>query len=288
MKISAIMLWICVLFSAPQMACQKGDNEDKGVAQLDLKNVLYGEDTAHNLDIYLPANRDTLNTKMLFFIHGGGWNSGDKNDFNEAITAIRKDLPEHAIFNINYRLAVNQATRFPAQMNDIQSALNFIQSKGREYKINTNKIGFVGASAGAHLALLYAYKNSNEGRIKAVVDLFGPTDLRDMYNHHPIPLQARPVLINFLGSRPAANPEIYEQASPLNFVNAQSVPTQIFHGSSDFVVPITQSTALKAKLEASNVKVEMTVYPTEGHGWYGNNLVDTYAKAVRFIKENVL
>ena len=62
----------------------------------------------------------------------------------------------------------------------MQAAINLIISKSAEYKINANKIVLLGVSAGAHLALLQAYKNNSSGRIKAVVDLFGPTDLVDL------------------------------------------------------------------------------------------------------------
>jgi dipeptidyl aminopeptidase/acylaminoacyl peptidase len=55
----------------------------------------------------------------------------------------------------------------------------------------------------------------------------------------------------------------------------------------DYVVPVSQSTTLKAKLESVNAKVEMKLYTGEGHGWYGNNLLDTYARTVAFIKQNV-
>jgi len=187
---------------------------------------------------------------------------------------------------MNYRLA-NDRNRFPNQINDIQSAINFIESKSTEYRINANKICLVGASAGGHLALLQAYKYNKDERIKAVVDLFAPADLTDLYNNHPIPHEARYVLTNLLGKTPANAASLYQQASPINFVNGKTVPTLIFHGSNDIVVPITQSNALKAKLLAHNVKVEMTSYALEGHGWYGKNLVDTYTKTVEFIKKNV-
>ncbi|MEJ7676982.1 MAG: alpha/beta hydrolase [Segetibacter sp.] len=252
-----------------------------------MKNISYGSDSAQNMDIYLPSGRDTANTKVILFIHGGSWSGGDKDAFNDAITAIRIKLSDCAIFNMNYRLAYHGLNRFPAQMEDIQHAINFIGTKANEYKINVNKFCLVGASAGANLALLYAYKYNKAGKIKAVVDLFGPTDLTDFYKNHPIPDQARPVLVNFLGATPAANPDVYIQASPINFVSAHTVPTKIFHGRDDIAVPLTQSNALQAKLQANNVKVEMTVYPGEGHGWYGNNLLDTYQKTIEFIKENI-
>lgn len=287
MKLIAFSLLAGLLFSSTFISCKKAGSENEILARSDIKNDSYGSDSAQNMDVYLPAGRDTANTKVVVFIHGGSWTNGDKHDFNEAIAAIRTQLQDYAIFNINYRFARNDLTRFPAQLSDVQSALEAIESKANEYKVNVNKVVLIGASAGAHLALLQAYKNNNNGKIKAVVDLFGPADLTDLYKNHPIPDQARPVLVNFLGATPSAKPDLYFQASPINFISAKSVPTKIFHGSNDIVVPISQSDALKAKLEANKIKVDMTIYQGEGHGWYGPNLLDTYQKTIDFIKENV-
>jgi dipeptidyl aminopeptidase/acylaminoacyl peptidase len=187
---------------------------------------------------------------------------------------------------MNYRLA-GSGNKFPIQLQDIQGVIRFIEGKSDEYKVDVNKICLVGASAGAHLALLQAYKNNEDGRIKAVVDLFGPSDLTDLYNNHPVPEQVRYVLTTLIGKSLPAAASLYQQASPVNFISAKSVPTLIFHGSDDIVVPVSQSKALKAKLLSNNIKAEMTTYALEGHGWYGKNLQDTYSKTIRFIKENV-
>jgi acetyl esterase/lipase len=289
MKLLAMLLGMG-LFSSTPMSCNKGNAEDAAkdtlLAQLDLKNVFYGSDTAQNMDIYLPEGRDTTNTKIVLFIHGGSWNSGDKRDFNEAISAIHKQLPDYAIFNMNYRLANNNANRFPAAIKDVQSAIDFISFNAPGYNINANKFCLIGASAGGHLALLQAYKNNSDGKVKAVIDLFGPTDLTDFYNNHPIPAASRPVLVNFLGTKPSNNADLYVSASPVSYAT-HGVPTKIFHGAADVIVPIKQSKTLKARLQANNIKVEMITYEGEGHGWYGNNLLDTYSQTVKFIKENV-
>ncbi len=272
------------------ISCQKPNSglSKEDLPQKDMMNVSYGSNAAQIIDVYLPAGRDTVNTKVLYFIHGGSWSGGDKADFDSAIASIRKSLTNYAIFNINYRLAANGVNRFPSQMDDIQSAINFIETNAGNYKINTSKVALVGASAGAHLALLHAYKNNSNGKIKAVINLFGPTDLTSLYNNHPIPAASQPVLVNFLGATPVTNAALYQQVSPINFVNAQTVPTLIFHGAADYIVPISQSNALKTKLEAAGVKVNMIIYTAEGHGWYGASLADTIEKTIAFIKQNVM
>lgn len=278
-------------FSSFFSGCDKAGKADKQegaeLTNTNMKNVSYGSDSAQKMDIYLPANRNNDKTGIIVFIHGGSWSGGDKYEFDNAIGVLKLKLPDYALFNLNYRLAYYGKNKFPAQINDVQTALNFIANHATEYQVNADKICLIGASAGAHLALLEAYKNNDDKRIKAVVDLFGPTDLTDLYINHPVPSGSQPVLVNLLGSTPTNKPDIYAGASPINYITSQSVPTKIFHGAQDYVVPITQSNKLKAKLQQNNVKVDMTVYPAEGHGWYGNSLVDTYKKTADFIKENV-
>lgn len=287
MNFGTVSVLLGLVLSTTFTSCRKGEKSEALSSQMDMNNVSYGSDTSQVMDVFLPAGRDSANTKVILFIHGGSWSGGDKNEFFDAIPALRTKLQDYALFNMNYRLAKDNSTRFPAQINDIQAAMKFITAKAAEYRINASKFCLVGASAGGHLALLQSYAYNQDGRIKAVVDLFGPTDLIDLYNNHPIPDQARPVVVNFLGATPAHNPDLYRQASPINFINARTVPTRIFHGSADFVVPVTQSITLKARLDTNRVKSEITIYPNEGHGWFGPNLSDTYQRTIDFIKENV-
>jgi acetyl esterase/lipase len=276
---------ITFLIIAP--ACGKDAVKTSDLVKQSYLDVAYGSDNKQKMDVFLPAGRTTENTKTIIFIHGGSWNAGDKADFNDGISALRDQLPDFAIFNVNYRLASYPNNVNPSQINDVQSAIEFIKDKSSDYNINANKIVLIGASAGAHLALLQAYKNNADGKVKAVVDLFGPVDLTDLYNNHPVPSASQGVLFNYLGTTPAADPLVYQQSSPINYVSSKSVPTQIFHGEVDPVVPISQSLNLKAKLQAFNVKVEMTAYAGEGHGWFDYNTVDTYTKVVTFIRQNV-
>jgi acetyl esterase/lipase len=285
-KFLAHTFFVSLLAGTILTSCSK-KVDDQTAAESNMKNVQYGSNASQNMDAYLPAGRTSTDTKVIIFIHGGSWSSGDKIDFDVDIAAIRPQVSEYAIFNINYRLANSGANVFPAQIDDVQAAIDFITNKASEYKINPSYIGLVGASAGAHLALLQAYKFNTNGKIKAVVDLFGPTNLTSLYNDHPIPAASQPVLLNFLGATPVTNPVIYQQSSPINYVTAQSPPTLILHGDADYIVPIVQSTTLKTKLQSFNVKVDMKTYAGEGHGWYNANLLDTYSRAIAFIKENV-
>lgn len=265
-------------------SCGKKDTLDE-VPALIMTNISYGTDTRQKFDIYLPAQRNSTDTKVLVLIHGGGWTEGDKVDFNPFIIEMQKRLPDYAIANINYRLANNNQNLFPSQENDVKAAIEYIIGKSEEFRIS-RKISLLGASAGAHLSLLHAYKQIASIPVKAVISLFGPTELVSLYNNSSsssIPLLLRTVT----GGTPATNLLIYQQSSPYNFVTGSSCPTLLLHGGNDPLVPASQSVMLNNELQAKGVIHEYVFYPSEGHGWTGPNLADTFNRIEAFLRQQV-
>lgn len=268
-------------------SCSKDSNEipveDNSTAKTVL-NVSYGTSPAQVMDVYLPANRSVTSTKVMLLVHGGGWTSGDKNDplFLPFVDSIRRRLPEYAVFNINYRLAAPPVNLFPAQEMDIKSATEFIYSRRNEYGIS-DKFVFVGASAGAHLAMLQAYKYNSPVKAKAVVSFFGPTDLLNMYNN---PVGGNTLisltLAQTIGKTPSQDPLIYTSSSPINFVTAGSaMPTILLHGGLDPLVNPLQSEVLKTKLTSAGIASQYVLYPAAGHGDW-NNI--TYTNAFNYVQ----
>jgi len=275
-------LFILILFSLVSSSCKKDDSPEQDMS-VTMLNVSYGTNSQQKMDVYLPATRSTTDTKVMIMIHGGAWNSGDKTDFNEYVDSLKKREPTYAIFNINYRLA-NVSDLFPAQELDVRAAVDFIYNKRQEYKIS-DKFVLVGASAGAHLALLQGYKYSTPVKPKAIIDFFGPTDLVDMYNNPPNAL-VQPLLVAVTGVTPTAN-TLYTQSSPINFISSQSPPTMILHGGTDIVVAPSQSILLDTRLQTAGIIHQYFFYPTEGHGWVGANLSDSFNKIQAFLAANV-
>jgi acetyl esterase/lipase len=269
MKKSLLLL---VAFSSFLFSCKKNTEEITltpapiTIAASTQLNVAYGTNALQKMDVYLPEGRTTASTPAMIMIHGGAWNIGDKNDMTPYKDSIVKRKPTYAVFNINYRLA-NAVTLdlFPTQEIDVKAAVDFINARRTEYGIS-DKFILLGASAGAHLSLLQAYKY-NTPKVKAVVDLFGPTDMVDLYNNPAGPLVPASAIAQLMLGTPTTNPTLYATSSPINYVTAQSPPTIILHGGLDDYVRPIQSTRLRDSLILKAVPRQFVFYPNEGHGW---------------------
>lgn len=278
---------LAFLFLIPVLifSCQKETADvpgDNTVQAKNISNVSYGNDQQQKMDVYLPKNRTTASTKSMVLIHGGAWATGDKADFGSFIDSLKQRLPEYALFNINYRLSAFPANVFPSQEEDVKAAINFINDKRNEYLVSDNVV-LLGVSAGGHLALLHAYKNSTPFQIKAVIDLFGPTDLVDLYNNPgTIPDY---LIAQVIGSTPQDNPALYQSSSPINFVS-NACPTIILQGTADPLVNyISQSRALRDQLEAAGKAVQYVEYEGLGHGdWNAAFYTDAFNKMGSFLQ----
>ena len=248
------------------------------------KDISYGTQSQQKMDIDLPAGRTATTTKTIVVIHGGAWLDGDKADMTFVVDSIKKRNPNFALINVNYRLALyGLANLFPTQELDIKSAIDFYLAKSAEYLVSKDLI-ILGASAGAHLALLHSYKNDQAKHVKAVVDFFGPTDLVAIWNEGYYQQLA---LTAATGTSYSGNPAIYTQSSPITFVTAQSPPTIVLQGLIDDIVLPVQSTKLIDKLNSAGVSNQLVTYPNEGHGFSNASNTDALNKILPFIAKYV-
>jgi len=281
------MRYYILLLGIVFISCKKSnDNGGPTPPAQTMMNTSYGTDAAQKMDIYLPAGRSSSKTRVLIMIHGGAWGTGDKVDFDAYVDTLKRREPSYAIFNINYRLSTGTSNTFPSQEMDVKAAVEFIYSKRAEYGIS-EKFVLLGGSAGGHLALLQGYKYNSPVKVKAIVDFFGPADMTDLYNNPASPLIPTTLVATIVGATPVSNPGLYQQSSPINFITAQSPPTIILHGGADPLVSPNQSIALRNKLQIAGVTYQYIFYPTEGHGWTGSNLTDSFNQVQAFLNANV-
>ncbi len=120
-----------------------------------LTNVPYGSRQRQVLDFY-PAKSDTP-TPVVFYIHGGGWQGGDKKTSPKAF--LDKGI---SVVAINYRYVKNAVAEkveppVKAPLGDAARALQFVRSKAGEWNLDKERIGATGGSAGACSSLWLAF-----------------------------------------------------------------------------------------------------------------------------------
>lgn len=278
------ILLIATVFSCSTNNDTEPDNTDvldasKAYQELDIS---YGADANQKFDLYLPANR-TTNTKIMVLVHGGGWSSGDKSSMDPVKALLQQDFPNLAIVNINYRLADANNQPYPMQINDITSIINYLKDNKTKYTIS-NTLGFIGTSAGAHLSLLWSYAFDASSNVNMVCSIVGPTNFTDpaYLNNTNTELQG---LLDLYGVNPAL--PFLEEISPYHQATAASPPTILFYGGMDELIPATQGTDMRDKLESLNVTHEFTLYPNASHGGIAFEIFDIWAKLKVFINSNL-
>jgi len=273
------LAFIGVLF----LSCSNEDSEISSEPEIieayEALDVSYGSDSNQVFDIYLPEGR-TENTKVLFLVHGGSWVGGDKEDMNDVRDYVLQNHPSLGIVNMNYTLAGANSPPVPMQTNDISAVVNYITSN-KTSLIISDDIGFIGISAGAHLSLLWSYANDTNNQVDMVCSIVGPTNFTDpaYYNSANPVFQSMYILFG--------NPSIpfLESASPYHTATATSPPTLLFYGGQDPLVPNSQGIDLDSQLTNLGVPHEFSFYEEEGHGWFGQNLLDTFNKISNYINQ---
>src|SRR5690606_8724753 len=236
-------------------SCSDSDDENQNEIPLEAEtqtNVSYGSHPQQTYDLYLPANRNSNETKIIMLIHGGAWTAGDKSDMNGMVAILQSLYPDYAIANVNYVLADENHYAFPNQFNDIQTIVQKLTSESEELHIKP-EFGMIGTSAGAHIALMYDNVYDQNDQVKFVADIVGPTDFTDPFYEENFDI---PLIVQGLVD-PNAYPDgtnYLEELSPLFHVNSESSPVCMFYGNEDPLVPESNGTTLKAKLDQFGIE----------------------------------
>jgi acetyl esterase/lipase len=268
------------------------------------KNVVYetvGGDKLQ-LDLAMPPGEGPF--PCVVMLHGGAWRTGTRKEFSsntkDKAGALQPSWIEtvaqrgYVTATVDYRLAPKY--QFPAMIEDASAAVRFLRAHAKTYHIDPNKVGVVGFSAGAHLALLLGLcdrsagfdvgANLNESsKVQCVVDFFGPTDM-SLYSWSPGIVDA--FMVPFLGKDCKTNPEVYKRASPITYVTKNAPPILILHGTFDLIVPIIHSEKLYKALKEDGDTVEMITFPGQAHGgWDKPDMDKAISASYKFLDEHL-
>jgi acetyl esterase/lipase len=259
-------------------------------------NVPYGTHPRQVLDFY-PARSDRP-TPVVFYIHGGGWQNGDKRI--DPRSFLDKGI---SVVAINYRYVKNGVEEkieppVKAPLSDAARALQLVRSRASEWNLDKKRIGATGGSAGGCSSLWLAFHDdlanpdSKDPIARESTRLFcaavdgaqtslDPKELRQWmpnysYGAHAFGL---PNFQSLIDNREKVLKWIKEY-SPIEHVTRDDPPIALFYGGDkdakvgDSPRDPTHSPILGMKLEekckAAGVEV-ILVYPGRPHPKYKNS-----------------
>ena len=119
-------------------------------------NVPYGKHPKQVIDFYQAESKEP--TPVVFYIHGGGWRGGSKNNYNP-IAFLREGI---SVVAVEYRFvdeAAADGVEPPVKgpLHDAARALQFVRSKAKEWNLDKTRIAATGGSAGASSSLWLAF-----------------------------------------------------------------------------------------------------------------------------------
>ena len=238
--------------------------------------------TENTMDVYFPQVYDAA--KVILYIHGGSWVSGDKSEFPKSLVEELVGKRKYIVVSMNYRLIKDGKNRFPAQMEDVTAAIKFLSGASAKYHFNGNEFALMGGSAGGLMAMLYAYGYDEKKQIKTVVDFWGPTDLTDKAVR-TVGSDADRISTNLLGDADSQAKISFDASPYYRISKASAVPTIFFHGGADPLVPVSQAEKMYKKMLSLNIPAQYEVYPDEKHGIGGATRVDAFAKTIVWLNQ---
>ncbi len=254
------------------------------------RDVIYGRKfgMALTMDVFTPEQH--ANGRAVIAVVSGGWFSRP-----EAINAGLYRPFLHRGYTV-FAVVHGSQPKFtiPEIVEDMNRAVRYIRYHAKDYRIDPDHIGVIGASAGGHLSLMLGTAGKPgdpkakdpvdrvSSRVQAVAAFFPPTDLLN-YGEKGKEILSRKFQRPFTAAvdyrvfddetklyEPVTDEkqqrEISRRISPITHVTSQAAPTLLLHGDKDDLVPLQQSEVMIAKLREAGVPAELIVKKGERHG----------------------
>jgi len=219
-------------------------------------------------DLYLPPEIPKgQRVPAVVIIHGGGFTGGHRDAARELNIGSTLARNGYVGMSIDYSLADLGRPVWPQNLFDCKTAVRWLRANADRLQIDPNHIGVIGGSAGGTLASLVTLTGVNDGldpegpygnfscRVQCGVDMYGIANMAEWHDS-----------VMFAKTSEEA-PELYQSASPLTYVHADSPPMLILHGTADKTVDVSQSEKFAEALKAKGATYEVEIIPDAPHSF---------------------
>ena len=218
---------------------------------------------------------------VMFFVHGGGWARGN---FDASRSLSKYLAQQHGItgVRIEYSLAPQEGANVEVSIHDVMDAVQFVIDREKELHVDPSRIGFLGTSAGGHLAAVAALKHPGT---KVFVGYSGIYDLTTARIVQKTKDEQR---IAYFEDR---DEKVLRLASPLYLIPKKTnLAAQLFCGTADITVEYSQSETFVAALKSHKATVDLQVYPNYDHNLSSKSsdkMEEIFFKTVDFVVANL-
>jgi len=229
-------------------------------------------------DLYWPSN-GSGSFPAIVYIHGSGMPNKGRGGSKAAFRRQAALLAAKGFVGLTISYRFRTEAHFPGCVYDGKAAVRWLRANARQYRIDPERIGAVGASFGGYVASMVATTahlpefegdGSNLGfpsRVKAVV-AFAP--LVDPIGHHRVD-RGPGKFPDFLGATYEEKPELWVKASPMEHASKHSPPFLFFWGTKDPTPASSEVPAMMQKLRAAGVHAESFVAEGGNHEFYDDS-----------------
>jgi len=219
------------------------------------------------LHVYLPDEKNATGTSVVIFPGGGYYIIAFEIEGEKIAKAL--NAQGIAAIVVKYRLPSDEIMKDKSigPLQDAQEAMRIVRRNSAAWKLNPDKIGVMGFSAGGHLAAsvsnrfderLYNTKDKISARPNFSILIYPVISFQDDIGH----LGSRE---NLIGKDPSKT-KIDSYSNEL-LVSHNTPPTFLIHAADDTVVSPENSIRYFDKLREKNVDVELHLFQSGGHGF---------------------
>lgn len=231
----------------------------------------YGADPNQYGELRLPGGPGPYPVVVL--VHGGCFKAtyATLRDMAPIGDALKRQ--GIASWNIEYRRLGQPGSGWPGTYKDVGANVDHLRALAPRYRLDLDRVVFVGHSAGGHLALWAAARakvpaasaiaGRHPLRPLGAIDLAGPLDMREnIANYHRECRDA--VITQMMGGTPEQVPERYQAASPGALLPLM-VPQVLIWGEHEPFMPRALAWTYVKRAQAVDDKVALRVVPGAGH-----------------------